>query len=122
MRQSGDIERARHLADRMVALADQLVGAYPRDADAHVARGMAYAQVYKNAYKTDDEQAIDRNMRLAYESAVQAQLYDPASIEARHQVDDLQRRLAARPRRGRRAEWLSGGVARNFLWRREDRS
>ena len=93
-----DIERARRLAERMLALANDLVKATPREPAVHLARSFAYAQIYKNAYPAKDDAAIEANMKSAYDAAQDALRFDPGNELARYQVDELHRRLAARPR------------------------
>ncbi|MGO9468212.1 MAG: protein kinase domain-containing protein [Isosphaeraceae bacterium] len=98
LRHLHDIDRARRLAERMLAMADHLVKLYPREPASHLARSFAYAQIYKNAYESKDDSAVEPNTRAAYVAAQEALRLNPASDNARHTVEDLGRRLAALPK------------------------
>jgi serine/threonine protein kinase len=97
LRGSHEVDRAQRLAARMLALADHLVKVRPQEPASHLARSIAYAQIYKNAYEAKDHNAIEPNLRAAHDAAQEALLLDPASDRARHAVDDLGRRLADLP-------------------------
>jgi hypothetical protein len=47
----------------------------------------------KNAWKTDDRPAVERNWKLAIDAARRALLLDPRDARAGHEVVDLQKRL-----------------------------
>jgi hypothetical protein len=77
----------------MLALGQLLVTRHPRQPAAHLALSEAYIQINKNAWQVYDWAAIDRNLRLSLDAALQAQVLDPDSELARFKVDGLQRRL-----------------------------
>ena len=79
----------------MLALAKHVVDAHPGEPAAHRALSFAYGQIYKNAYESDNDSEIEPNMKLARDAALKALSLEPTSEIARHQVDDLERRLAA---------------------------
>jgi tetratricopeptide (TPR) repeat protein len=92
-RHCGRLDEARRTADRMLALGRLLVARHPGQPFAHLALSEAHIQLYKNAWQTDDLAAVERDMRLALDAALRAQLLDPNSELARLKVDGLQRRL-----------------------------
>jgi serine/threonine protein kinase len=91
-RHCGKLDEARRTADRMLALGRLLVARHPDQPAAHLALSEAYTQVYKNAYQTDDRAAIEQNMKLALDAALQAQALDPNDERVRFLVDKLQRK------------------------------
>jgi len=93
---SGNVDGARRIAERMLALASHIVAVHPDEPAAHLALSAAYRQIYKNAYPMDDQEAVEANMNLAINAAERALLLDRDSDKARNAVDDLQRRLADR--------------------------
>jgi tetratricopeptide (TPR) repeat protein len=94
MRRLDDAEGAKRIAERMLALANHVVAAHPRQPASYLALSYAYAQIYKNAYLTKDGPAIEVNMRSARDAAQKALLLDLNSERAWNAVDDFQRRLA----------------------------
>jgi eukaryotic-like serine/threonine-protein kinase len=93
LRKSGNVEEARLVAERMLALGNYFVESHPDQPASHLALSDAYAQMYKNAYRVDDYRAIEGNMKLAYDAARRAASLDPESERARVAVDDLRRKL-----------------------------
>ncbi len=75
-RGTGRLVLARQTADRMHALASNLVARCPGQPAAHLALSTAYAQFYKNAARSDDRLAVESNMRLALAAAQKALLLD----------------------------------------------
>jgi eukaryotic-like serine/threonine-protein kinase len=92
-RRDGELDEARQIADRLVALGQLLVRRHPGQSNAHIVLCTAYVQLYKNAWRTNDRTAVERHMRQATDEAVQALALDPTSGVARSQLVDLQRRL-----------------------------
>lgn len=100
-RRLGRLDQARRYADRMHAFARLLVARYPRQSVAHLALSLSFNQMAKNAWKTDDHAAVERNWKLALDEARQALVRDPEDARASHEVADLQKRfdllLASKP-------------------------
>jgi tetratricopeptide (TPR) repeat protein len=92
-RHCGRLDEARRTAERALALGRLVVGRHPDQAAAHLALCEGYVQVYKNAWKIPDRAAVERNLRLALEAALQAQVLDPNHKFAHLKVDGLRRRL-----------------------------
>jgi tetratricopeptide (TPR) repeat protein len=92
-RHCGQLGEARRTADRMLALGRLLVERHASHPTAHLALSEAYIQINKNAWQIEDRVAIERNLRLSLDAALQAQVLDPNNEHARFKVDGLQRRL-----------------------------
>jgi serine/threonine protein kinase len=92
-RHCGKLDEARRTASRMLALGQLLVARYPSLPAAHLSLSEGYTAMYKNAWQTDDMEAVERNMRLALDAALQAQSLDPTNGWARSLVDRRQRGL-----------------------------
>ena len=92
-RRLGRIDEARRSAGRMHAFTRLLVTRYPGQPVAHLALSTAFTQMAKNAWKTDDQAAVEQNWRLALDEARRALVLDPQDARAGAQVADLQRRL-----------------------------
>ncbi len=65
LRRIHDLVGAKRIAERMLALAKRVVDAHPGEPAAHRALSFAYAQIYKNAYESDNDSEIEPNMKLA---------------------------------------------------------
>jgi len=89
-----DIDGARRIAERILALGDHFVATYPGQPAAHLVLNQAYIQLYKNALQTNNQAAVEANMTRALDAAQIASLRDPNSENAQRAVYDLQRRLA----------------------------
>jgi tetratricopeptide (TPR) repeat protein len=87
------LDDARRTADRMLALGRLLVARHPQQSAAHLALSQAYMQLYKNAWRTDNRAAVERNLRLSLDAALQSQVLDPNSELAHAAVEQRQRRL-----------------------------
>ncbi|HZW30334.1 MAG TPA: hypothetical protein VFF52_06465 [Isosphaeraceae bacterium] len=92
-RRTGHRDEARRIADRIHAFARLLAGRYPDQPAAHLALCIAFQQRTKNAWRTNDRTAIERNWRLALSEARQALILDPQNDLARHELTELERRL-----------------------------
>lgn len=92
-RHSNKLDEAGRTAARMLALARLLVERHPNQPHAHVALSQAYSQIYKNAWRVEDREAVERNLRLALEAAQRAQALHPDNGLALTQVTRLQRGL-----------------------------
>jgi tRNA A-37 threonylcarbamoyl transferase component Bud32 len=99
-RQLKDAEGPRRIAERILVLANHLVEAHPEQPASYLTLSRAYAQMYKNAYQVQDEASVEPNMRLARDAAQKALLLDPKNERAQYALEDLQRRLAALPKKG----------------------
>jgi tetratricopeptide (TPR) repeat protein len=87
------LDEARRFADRMHALARLLVVRTPARSAAHLALSESFKQMAKNAWKTNDRAAIERNWELAIDAARRALVLDPQDARAASEVADLQKRL-----------------------------
>jgi eukaryotic-like serine/threonine-protein kinase len=94
LNRAGDLQSARLIGERMNALANALVESYPNEPAAHLAESLAFVQLYKNAWRTKDQAAVEVNMKLALDQAEEARLLDPTSEIAQQAVYSVQRRLA----------------------------
>jgi eukaryotic-like serine/threonine-protein kinase len=92
-RRLGRIDEARRAAERMHALARLLVARYPDQGVAHFALCASFQQIAKNAWKTDDHDAVVRNWKLAIDEARRALVLNPQCARAGFEVADLQKRL-----------------------------
>ena len=88
-----DIDGSRRIADRTLALANHIVAAYPNQPAARLALSGAYIQCYKNAIQTEDQAAVEANMKLALDAAQAASQLDLTSETAQQAVYTLQRKL-----------------------------
>jgi serine/threonine protein kinase len=93
-RHGDQLDAARRTTDRMLALGRILVARHPDQPAAHLALSLAHTQHYKNAYQIKDRPAVERHMRLALDSALNARSFDPTSERARSHADTLQGKLA----------------------------
>jgi serine/threonine protein kinase len=94
-RRLGEVDRARRINDRILALAARLVREYPDAPGSYLVRSIAYVQLYKKAYQADDLVAVEANMKLALAAAEQALVLDNSSGYAHQLADSLRRHLAA---------------------------
>jgi hypothetical protein len=92
-RHMGRIDEARRSTERMYAFARLLVTRYPGGAAAHLAMSQSYKQMAKNAWRTHDLVAVERNWKLAIDADRRALALDPENIRAFSDVTDLQNRL-----------------------------
>jgi hypothetical protein len=93
LRRLEQLPDARRIAERMRALGSRMVARHPDQPAAYLALSTAYANLYKNAWRTKDRSAVETNMRLALEAARKARFLDPNNEAALQQVDTLQRKL-----------------------------
>ena len=68
LRSLGEIEAARRVSGRLLAFGRLLVERYPDRPAAYLVLGEALMQLSKNAWKTRDRVAIERNLKLAIEA------------------------------------------------------
>jgi hypothetical protein len=94
LRRCHNLEGARRVAERIQALGNLFVAAYPDQAAAYLTLSQAYSQSYKNAWQSNDRRAIEANLRAALDAAQEARLRDLTSEIAQQAVYILQRRLA----------------------------
>jgi tetratricopeptide (TPR) repeat protein len=94
-RRLGDLEAARRIVERMLALGAHLVESYPRQPAAHLAVSYSYIQIYKLSWASEDRAGVRANMELALASARNALKLDSSCVNAQQAVDSLQRKLAA---------------------------
>jgi tetratricopeptide (TPR) repeat protein len=94
-RRLGDIEAARRIVERMLALGDQLVESCPGQPAAHLAVTYSYIQKYKLYWYLEDRAGVRANMEMALASARNALKLDSSCVNAQQAVDSLQRKLAA---------------------------
>jgi eukaryotic-like serine/threonine-protein kinase len=97
LRRLRHLDGARLVTDRMLALARHLVVSHPDQPNSHLALSQAYRQMYKNAYDSDDQSAVEANMRFARDAAEAALRLAPGNEIVRQEVEDLGRRLAELP-------------------------
>ena len=76
-RRTAKLDDARRTVDRIHALAKLLLARYPEQAAAHLCLSEAFSQRAKNAWRSDDRVAIERNLRLALDESRQALRLDP---------------------------------------------
>ena len=79
--------------DRNLAVGRLLVTRYPNQPLAHLALAEAYVQAYKNAWHPMDRVAIEKNLELALDAALQALALDPGLELSMYQVNSIQRKL-----------------------------
>jgi serine/threonine protein kinase len=94
LRRRGRLGDAQRITDRLIAFNRLLVTRYADQPAAHLALCEAYLQRSKDAWGIDDRGAVERNLKLSLESALQATAIDPSNELARFQVDQLQHRLS----------------------------
>lgn len=92
-RRMGWMDQARRSTGRMFAFARLLVTRYPDRAAAHLAMSESHKNMAKNACRTDDHVAIERNWKLAIDAARRAQVLDPLNTRAASEAADIQKRL-----------------------------
>jgi hypothetical protein len=92
-RRHKELDRACAIAGRFLALAEGLVERYPDHAFSHMTLCQAYVQMAKNAWAIEDRAEVERDWERAVAEAQRASRIDPAYPFARHEVEDLQRRL-----------------------------
>jgi serine/threonine protein kinase len=92
-RHAAKLDDARRTVDRIYALAKLLVARYPDQAAAHLCLSEALSQRAKNAWRTDDRVAIERNLIQALDESRQALRLDPQNARAENLVIEYQRRL-----------------------------
>jgi hypothetical protein len=93
-RRHGRTEEARRITARMLALANRIVAAYPRESCAYLAISDTYFQMSKDARERDDRASVTAYLKQALGAAQWALVLDPNREGAQHMVNDLQRRLA----------------------------
>jgi serine/threonine protein kinase len=86
-------DQARQVADRLHAVARQLVTRYPNQATAHWALSYAYIQIHKNAWQTSDRATVERYLKLGVDTARHALVLDPGNSVVRRHLADYQKRL-----------------------------
>ncbi|MFO0953553.1 MAG: hypothetical protein U0835_20850 [Isosphaeraceae bacterium] len=94
LRKAGKLEEAGRLADRLHALADRLVTAFPRRAECHLLRSEAFAQKFKNAFRADRDDEVRFWLRRSLQAALDAVAIDPENAEALDALTVRQRKLA----------------------------
>jgi eukaryotic-like serine/threonine-protein kinase len=92
-RRYGRLEEAVRTADCILALARLLVERNPDQPSAHLGLSEAYIQINKNAWRTGDRAAIERNLTLSLDAARHATVLDPNHEVARYLVEQRLRRL-----------------------------
>ncbi len=93
LRRLGRLDQARRVTDRLLAFSRLLVERHPDRPAAYLVVGEAHMQLNKNASKTGDRTAADRNLVLAIEATQQALVLDPNHELARFHLDRRRRRL-----------------------------
>jgi hypothetical protein len=88
------LAEARRTAERVGALADQLVALYPEQPAAHMMRTEAFIHKSKTAWQDNDRAIVERAERQALDAARHALALDPRSEGARLLVKDGERRVA----------------------------
>ncbi len=94
-RHDGKREDARRTADRMLSLGRLLVERRPSQPASHIAISEAYMQLSKNAWRFDDQAAVERNLKLAVDATQHALALDPGDEHARFLFEQRQQRLNA---------------------------
>jgi serine/threonine protein kinase len=93
-RRAGQLENARRRAQRLHALAFQLVSEGPDRSAAHLALSEAFRQMAKDAWEVKDLVAMEQNWKQALDEARHAQLCGPHDVRASHEAAVLERRIA----------------------------
>jgi serine/threonine protein kinase len=89
----GELDKARRIDDRSLALANLLVAAHPNEIASYLALSLAHFQVSKDAWKIEDRKAVEESLKLALQAAQRALGLNPSSEVAQQRIYDLQRRL-----------------------------
>jgi hypothetical protein len=92
-RRSGGLAEAQATVDRSLAFGRLLVERDAEQPAAHLVLSEAYYHQSKIAWRVPDRVAVERNLRLALESAQRALVLDPNDAEARFVAGEKQRRL-----------------------------
>ena len=89
-----DMDGARRIAERMLALADHYRSTCADLPAAHLALTKAYEQMWKNARQAGDDVAVEANVKRALSAARQAWSLDPDYEFAERTVRMLEQKLA----------------------------
>ena len=94
-RRAKQYEKARLVSRQLTVIADTLVAAFPDSAEALYLRANAHCQHSKDAWKSDDYPAIERETQLAIEDLKKVVELDPEFQRAGNLLGDLKQRLSA---------------------------
>jgi tetratricopeptide (TPR) repeat protein len=94
-RRLGRLDDARATAARLMVIARQVVREYPDSAHSYRVLSVAYHQVKKNAFESDEDNLIMEALVQAVEAAQRSLALDPDRIDTRHQLEKLTDQLAS---------------------------